>query len=85
MPDKTQTIRKPLVLVAADDENERKTIWRVLDAFGFRILAAEDGASAFDLFVKTAPDAILLDLHSSDPDGFAVCKSIRRIELAQPI
>ena len=77
MPDKTQTMRKPLILVAADDENERKTIWRVLDAFGFRIVAAEDGASAFDLFVKTAPDAVLLDLHSSDPDGFAVCKSIR--------
>jgi diguanylate cyclase (GGDEF)-like protein len=77
MAEKTQTMRKPLVLVATDDENERNTIWRVLDAFGFRIVAAEDGASAFDLFVKTAPDAVLLDLHSSDPDGFAVCKSIR--------
>jgi len=77
MPDKTQTIRKPLVLVAADDENERKTIWRVLDAFGFRIVTAEDDASAFDLYLKTAPDAVLLDLNSSDPDGFAVCKSIR--------
>ncbi len=77
MPDKTQTIRKPLVLVATDDENERKTIWRVLDAFGFHIVAAEDGTSAFDLFEKTAPDAVLLDLHSSDLDGFAVCESIR--------
>ena len=77
MADKTQTIRKPLVLVAADDESRRKMIWSVLETFGFRMLAAEDGASAFDLFVKTAPDAVLLDLHSSDPDGFAVCKSIR--------
>jgi len=77
MPDKTQTIRKPLVLVAADDKNQRKMIWSVLETFGFRMLAAEDGASAFDLFVKTAPDAVLLDLHSSDPDGFAVCESIR--------
>jgi len=77
MVDKTRTIRKPLVLVAADDENQRKMIWSALEAFGFRILAAEDGASAFDLFVKTAPDAVLLDLHSSDPGGFAVCKSIR--------
>lgn len=77
MADKTQTIRKPLVLVAADDESRRKMIWSVLETFGFRMLAAEDGASAFDLFVKTAPDAVLLDLHSSDPDGFAMCKSIR--------
>jgi len=77
MTEKLQTIQKPLVLVAADDENERKTIWRVLDAFGFRIAVAEDGSSAFDMFVKTAPDAVLLDLHSADPDGFAVCESIR--------
>ena len=77
MTEKLQTIRKPLVLVAADDENERKTIWRVLDEFGFRIAVAEEGSSAFDLFAKIAPDAVLLDLHSSDPDGFSVCKSIR--------
>jgi diguanylate cyclase (GGDEF)-like protein len=77
MPESLQTIQKPLVLVAADDEDQRKMIWSALDAFGFRIVAAEDGTSAFDLFVKAAPDAVLLDLPSSDPDGFAVCKSIR--------
>ena len=70
-------MRKPLVLLAGDDENERETIWRVLAEFGFRVAVAEDGASAFDLFLKIAPDAVLLDLQSGDPDGFAVCKSIR--------
>jgi diguanylate cyclase (GGDEF)-like protein len=77
MIEKPQAMPKPLVLLAAEDENERKTIWRVLDEFGFRIAVAKDGSSAFDLFVKIAPDAVLLDLPSSDPDGFTVCKSIR--------
>jgi CheY-like chemotaxis protein len=79
MTDRTQTIRKPLVLVAADDANDRKAIWGVLEEFGFRIVMAEDGASALDLYTKTAPDALLLDISRSDPDGLAVCQSIRGI------
>jgi PleD family two-component response regulator len=77
MLDKTQTIRKPLILVAANDQKQRKLMWSALEAFGFRILTADDGASACDLFIKTAPDVVLLDLSGSSPDGFAVCKSIR--------
>ena len=77
MVENTQIMRKPLVLVAADQAEARETISRVLEAFGFRIITADDGASAYDRFEKTAPDAILLDIPSSDPDGFAVCEAIR--------
>lgn len=79
----TQIMRKPLVLVAADNADQRKLIWNVLGEFGFRIVSAEDGKSAFDLFVKTQPDAILLDIQSTDPNGFDVCESIRRLESGQ--
>ena len=77
MATRPQAKRKPLVLIAGDDENQRKAIWRVLSEFGFRIGVAEDGRGAIDLFKKTAPDAVLLDLNSSDPDGFTVCRTIR--------
>jgi diguanylate cyclase (GGDEF)-like protein len=77
MTDRTQTIRKPLVLVAADDADNRKAISSVLEAFGFRITSADSGSSALSAFVKKAPDAVLLDLSASEPDAFVVCKAIR--------
>ena len=80
MGENTQIMRKPLVLVAADDPDQRKLVWEVLEQFGFRIVTAEDGKSAYDLFKKTQPDAILLDIQSSDYDGFAVCDAIRKQE-----
>ena len=48
MGDSTQIMRKPIVLVAADDADQRKMIWQVLEQFGFHIVAAEDGISAYD-------------------------------------
>jgi len=70
-------MRKPLILVAADDADQRQLISDVLQEFGFQIRTAADGQSAYDLFVKTGPDAILLDIPSSDLDGFYVCELIR--------
>ena len=76
----TQIMQKPLVLVAADDADQRKVIRDVLDEFGFRIAIAEDGKTALDLFSKTQPDAVLLDVQTPECDGFTVCEEIRRQE-----
>jgi len=83
MTDSTAIMRKPLVLVAADDADQRTMLWDVLEQFGFRIRTAEDGQSAYDMFVKTGPDAILLDIQYPDLDGFGVCESIRKHELGR--
>ena len=85
MANSTAIMRKPLVLVAAEDADQRQLISDVLEQFGFRILTAEDGKSAYDLFAKTQPDAIFLDVQFSNPDGFAVCESIRKQELGREI
>ena len=80
MGENTQIMRKPLVLVAADDSDQRKLIWDVLEQFGFRIVTAESGESAYDLFKKMQPDAVVLDINSTNYDGFAVCEAIRKQE-----
>jgi len=85
MANSTAIMRKPLVLVAAEDSDQRQLISDVLEQFGFRILTAEDGKSAYDLFAKTQPDAIFLDVQFSNLDGFAVCESIRKQELGREI
>jgi len=71
---------KPLVLIADDDTAHRKAIWDVLEEFGFRVITAENGEAALDLFAKTQPDAILLDVGIPGLDWFAVCKAIRADE-----
>ena len=71
---------KPLVLIADADAGHREVIWEVLEEFGFRVLTAEDGESALDLFSKTQPDAVLLDVEIPGLDWFAVCKAIRKHE-----
>ncbi|MCP4302057.1 MAG: EAL domain-containing protein [Gammaproteobacteria bacterium] len=83
MTDCTAIMRKPLVLVAADDAGQRKLISDVLEQFGFRTMSAEDGKSAYELFEKTQPDAIILDIQSSDPTGFTVCESIRNQDVGR--
>ncbi len=81
MGDSTQIMRKPIVLVAADDADQRKMMWQVLEQFGFHIVSAENGISAYDLFKKIQPDAIILDLQTGEYDGFAACEGIRKQEL----
>jgi len=76
----TRKMQKPLVLVAADDAAQRTIISNVLEEFGFRIESAEDGKAAYDMFLETQPDAVLLDVHSPEMDGFVVCEGIRKLE-----
>lgn len=85
MTDNTLIAEQPVVLVAYEDAAHRKAIGDVLNTFGFRILTAADGKEALDLFSKTLPDAVLLDvlLPEPGPDWFAVCKTIRAQKTGQ--
>jgi diguanylate cyclase (GGDEF)-like protein len=85
MSNSTAILRKPVVLVAVDDADQRKLIWEVLEEFGFVAVTAEDGKSAYELFAKTQPDAVLLDIQSSELSGFAVCESIRKQDSGREI
>lgn len=76
----TQIMRKPLVLVAVEDAEKSKAIQGVLQQFGFRTMAADCGPSCYKVFAEDQPDAILLDIHASEPNGFATCARIRKHE-----
>jgi serine phosphatase RsbU (regulator of sigma subunit) len=51
------------VLLIDDDAAVRRAFGRVLEAAGFRILFAEDGARGLVKLREAAPDAVLLDLN----------------------
>lgn len=68
---------KPLILVVDDDEMQRFLIGESLEAEGFRVELAKDGAAAIERSEALRPDVILLDVVMPGLDGFAVCNALR--------
>jgi two-component system response regulator ResD len=66
------------VLIVDDNEDIRLFARKSLEPEGFRVMEAHDGASAIRLFVEGEPDVIILDLTMGQPDGFEVCREIRK-------
>ena len=66
------------VLVVEDEENLLQAVKYNLDAEGYRVYTAGDGASGFDLARQVKPDLVILDLMLPGLDGLDVCRAIRR-------
>jgi CheY-like chemotaxis protein len=74
------------ILVVEDEVIAQKAIGNVLEANGYSVVTASDGATATSLAVSHAPDLIILDLGlpTADPfaqqwDGFVVMDWLRRM------
>jgi len=66
-----------LVLIVDDDININNTLREYLEKTGHRTLSAFDGKEALDIFNKSRPDVVLLDIMLPELDGIEVCKKIR--------
>ncbi|GAA0475382.1 hypothetical protein Ade02nite_41480 [Paractinoplanes deccanensis] len=67
----------PVVLVADDDEDVRDLMTFKLERAGFRVIAADNGATALDLVRSSRPDAVILDIDMPGLDGLTVCHQLR--------
>ena len=65
------------ILVVDDDTALAEMIGIVLRAEGFDPVFCADGARAFDAFIASQPDLVLLDLMLPGKDGIEVCAEIR--------
>ncbi len=63
----------PTVLVADDDEAVRELVTHKLVAAGYRVVTADNGASALRMVVTEQPDMIILDVSMPGLDGLSVC------------
>ena len=72
------------LLLVEDDEPVRRSVAANLTAHGYRIVEAEDVASALRGWDAERPDLILLDLGLPDGDGGSVVRRVRR-ESTTPI
>ena len=68
------------ILVIDDEESIRNMMKMVLEADGYVVLTAEDGAYGLEVYKKHAPEIVLLDVRMPDMDGVEVLERIRAIE-----
>jgi adenylate cyclase len=66
------------VLVVDDEEQNRTLLRDPLEARGYEIAEAENGAQALQKIAERPPDVILLDLMMPKLDGFEVCRRLRK-------
>lgn len=66
------------ILVVDDDPAIRSVITFALEKAGHRTHVAGDGRAAVSLFLREAPDLVVLDIGMPEMDGFAACREIRK-------
>lgn len=67
----------PTILVVDDDIAIVRVLRDFLEAEGFDVPAANDGAEALQVLANQRVDCLLLDIMMPGADGFAVCREIR--------
>jgi CheY-like chemotaxis protein/MinD-like ATPase involved in chromosome partitioning or flagellar assembly len=65
------------ILVVDDDLEGLKLVGMILQAKGYQIVAAQNGAQALAKAVSEAPDLMILDVMMPDMDGYEVCRRLR--------
>lgn len=70
---------RPTVLVADDDEFQRKLMARILEAENYRVLFAGSGLEVLSLLRKTRPDLILMDVMMPDLDGVETTRRLKAV------
>lgn len=74
-------VSKDQVLIVDDNEDIRFFVNTALSAEGYEVIEAVDGTHALELFRKQEPAVIILDLSIGQPDGFEVCREIRKVSI----
>ncbi len=69
---------KQRVLVVDDEASIRRILETRLKMVGYEVVTAEDGEEAVEVYNKTAPDLVILDVMMPKMDGYGVTREIRR-------
>ena len=69
--------QRPRVLVVDDEPAIVTLLCDFLEAEGFDVLVAQDGAAALAILARGPVDCVVLDIMMPGPSGFDVCRQIR--------
>lgn len=67
------------ILLVEDDEIIRQQVKKMLEQWGFEVVAVEDFMDVLGLFVKTEPHLVLMDIGLPLFNGYHWCQEIRKI------
>ena len=73
------------ILIAEDDPAILAGVADLLKLEGYDVLEAANGAIAIELFKKSPPDLVLMDVMMPLVNGYDVCREIRRSDEITPI
>jgi DNA-binding response OmpR family regulator len=76
----TETVPRPLVLIADDDPDILMLVRFRLERAGYEVVSAPDGQAALDLALTRGPDLAVLDVMMPRLDGYEVTRELRRHE-----
>ena len=76
---------KETILIVEDEEDIAALIAHHMEAAGFSVIVAHNGATALKAIGKRLPDLVLLDLMLPDMDGTELCKTLKRKETTRNI
>ena len=68
----------PTILIVDDTPANLGVIVESLEQHGFRVLVAQDGEEGLQRAMFVQPDLILLDVMMPGPDGFEICRRLKR-------
>jgi twitching motility two-component system response regulator PilH len=65
------------VLVVDDSPTAQRIIRLAVEAGGYRVLSASDGAEAIEVAMRELPDLVVLDIILPKKNGFQVCRHLK--------
>lgn len=68
---------RPTILVAEDEHSSLEVLVLLLEAEGYRVIAAEDGQKALELLRLEAIDLVVSDFMMPALDGLGLCGAMR--------
>ena len=69
--------KDPIILIAEDHLDSREALGALLEAFGYHVIAAVNGAEAVDMAMSRLPNLILMDIMMPELDGFEATRRLR--------
>jgi diguanylate cyclase (GGDEF)-like protein/PAS domain S-box-containing protein len=75
--------RRTVILVVDNDQSSRALFRKSLDQVRFEVIEAEDESKALQRFTETPPDLVVMDMDTSNLDGFEACAALRRLPQGQ--